>query len=377
MGLQRGHRARPLEWLAEKLIFLVSLSAILVILLIFVFIGREALPIVLGRASGVQKAIPVAEMDKLSPQQLREYLGLTEKEYASMDHDTLKSLMELKVDSVQSVSADPDSALNTLQWRYLLLPHQWNGYEKPAYIWQPVSDIPKFNIVPLVIGSLKATIVALLVAVPMALGAAIYVSQLARPRIREIAKPVIELLAGIPSVVLGFFALIVMASVMQKIFGYESRLNAFVAGVALAFSVIPVVFSIAEDAMTSVPRTYVQAALALGASKWKAAWQVVFPAALPGIFAAVALGFGRAIGETMIVLMASGNASVVSWNVLDSTRTITATIAAEMGEVVQGSGHYRMLFLIGVLLFAVTFLMNLLADVVMHRLKFRMEGKLS
>jgi phosphate transport system permease protein len=377
MGLQRGHRARPLEWLAEKLIFLVSLSAILVILLIFVFIGREALPIVLGRASGVQKAIPVAEMDKLSPQQLREYLGLTEKEYASMDHDTLKSLMELKVDSVQSVSADPDSALNTLQWRYLLLPHQWNGYEKPAYIWQPVSDIPKFNIVPLVIGSLKATIVALLVAVPMALGAAIYVSQLARPRIREIAKPVIELLAGIPSVVLGFFALIVMASVMQKIFGYESRLNAFVAGVALAFSVIPVVFSIAEDAMTSVPRTYVQAALALGASKWKAAWQVVFPAALPGIFAAVALGFGRAIGETMIVLMASGNASVVYRNQQDSTRTITATIAAEMGEVVQGSGHYRMLFLIGVLLFAVTFLMNLLADVVMHRLKFRMEGKLS
>jgi phosphate transport system permease protein len=377
MGLQRGHRARPLEWLAEKLIFLVSLSAILVILLIFVFIGREALPIVFGRVSGVQKAIPVAEMDKLSPLQLREYLGLTEKEYASMDHDTLKSLMELKVDSVQSISADPDSALNTLRWRYLLLPHQWNGYEKPAYIWQPVSDIPKFNIVPLVIGSLKATIVALLVAVPMALGAAIYVSQLARPRIREIAKPVIELLAGIPSVVLGFFALIVMASVMQKIFGYQSRLNAFVAGVALAFSVIPVVFSIAEDAMTSVPRTYVQAALALGASKWKAAWQVVFPAALPGIFAAVALGFGRAIGETMIVLMASGNASVVSWNLLDSTRTITATIAAEMGEVVQGSGHYRMLFLIGVLLFAVTFLMNLLADVVMHRLKFRMEGKLS
>ena len=377
MGLQRGHRARPLEWLAEKLIFLVSLSAILVILLIFVFIGREALPIVLGRASGVQKAIPVAEMDKLSPLQLREYLGLTEKEYASMDHDTLKSLMELKIDSVQSISADPDSTLNTLEWRYLLLPHQWNGYEKPEYIWQPVSNIPKFNIVPLIIGSLKATIVALLVAVPMALGAAIYVSQLARPRIREIAKPVIELLAGIPSVVLGFFALIVMASVMQKIFGYQSRLNAFVAGVALAFSVIPVVFSIAEDAMTSVPRTYVQAALALGASKWKAAWQVVFPAALPGIFAAVALGFGRAIGETMIVLMASGNASVVSWNVLDSTRTITATIAAEMGEVVQGSGHYRMLFLIGVLLFAVTFLMNLLADVVMHRLKFRMEGKLA
>jgi phosphate transport system permease protein len=377
MGLRRGHRARPLEWLVERFIFLVSLSAILVILLIFVFIGREAMPIILGRTSSVHKVIPVAEMDKLSPPQLREYLELTDKEFASMDREALKSLMELKVESVKSTSADPDFGVNTLQWRYLLLPHQWNGYEKPEYIWQPVSGIPKFNIVPLIIGSLKATIVALLVAVPMALGAAIYVSQLARPRIREIAKPVIELLAGIPSVVLGFFALIVMATVMQKIFGYESRLNAFVAGVALAFSVIPVVFSIAEDAMTSVPQTYVQAALALGASKWKAAWQVVFPAALPGIFAAVALGFGRAIGETMIVLLASGNASVVSWNLLDSTRTITATIASEMGEVVRGSGHYRMLFLIGVLLFAVAFLMNLLADVVMHRLRFRMEGKLS
>src|SRR4029077_5918739 len=206
-------------------------------------------------------------------------------------------------------------------------------------------------------------------------GAAIYVSQIARPRVREIVKPVIELLAGIPSVVLGFFALMVMASVLQSVFGYESRLNAFVAGIALGFSVIPVVFSIAEDALTSVPRTYVQAALALGASKWKAAWQGVFPAALPGVFAAVALGFGRAVGETMIVLMASGNASIMSWNLFESTRTITATIAAELGEVVFGGAHYRILFLIGVLLFAVTFLTNLAAELIMHQLKFKMEGK--
>jgi len=119
----------------------------------------------------------------------------------------------------------------------------------------------------------------------------------------------------------------------------------------------------------------VQAALALGASRWKAAWQVVLPAALPGVFAAVALGFGRAIGETMIVLMASGNASIVSWDLLDSARTITATIAAELGEVVFGSPHYRLLFLIGILLFAVTFLTNLAADVIMHRLKARLEGR--
>jgi phosphate transport system permease protein len=209
----------------------------------------------------------------------------------------------------------------------------------------------------------------------MALGAAVYVSQLARPRVREIAKPVIELLAGIPSVVLGFFALIVMATVLQWVFGYPSRLNALCAGIALGISVIPVVFSIAEDALTSVPRSYLQAALALGASKWKAAAQVVLPAALPGVFAAIALGFGRAIGETMIVLMASGNASIVSWSMLDSTRTITATIAAELGEVVFGSPHYRILFLIGVMLFIVTFLTNLTADIVMHRLKLKLEGK--
>jgi phosphate transport system permease protein len=377
MGLHRGHRAKPLEWLAEKFIFLVSLSAILMIFLIFIFIGREALPVALGRmdSSLTQKFIPVEDMDKVSPTELQKYLDLSDKQFAAMDHDTRQALMEAKLDEFKNVSKDKDAGLNTTRWKYLLLPHQWSGYDKPEYIWQPISEIRKYNIIPLLIGSLKATLVALLVGVPLALAAAIYVSQLARPGAREFAKPVIELLSGIPSVVLGFFGLIVMATVLQKVFGYQSRLNAFVAGVALGFSVIPVVFSIAEDALTSVPRSYVQAALALGASKWKAAWQVVLPAALPGVFAAVALGFGRAIGETMIVLMASGNASIVSASFFDSARTITATIAAELGEAVFGSPHYRILFLIGVLLFAVTFVTNLVADLVMHRLKAKMEGR--
>src|SRR5438045_1114676 len=336
MGLQRGHKAKPLEWLAERLIFAVSLSAILMVFLIFVFIGREALPVAFGRVNNarIQKTIPVEQMDKMSEKELEAYLELTPEQYKSMDHDTLKTLMELKVDSAKDAGTDKDAAVNTLGWRYLLKPYQWTDYSKPSYIWQPVSNIPKYNIVPLIIGSLKATLVALILSVPLALGAAIYISQIARPRVREVAKPVIELLAGIPSVVLGFFALIVMAGVLQNVFGYQSRLNAFVAGIALGFSVIPVIFSLAEDALTSVPRTYVQAALALGASRWKAAWQVVLPAAVPGIFAATALGFGRAIGETMIVYMASGNASVVSGSIFDSARTITATIAAEMGEVV-------------------------------------------
>lgn len=377
MGLRRGHHAKPLEWLAEKLIFVVSLSAILIVFLIFVFIGREALPVLFGQMNTalVQKTIPVDQMDKMSPAQLQDYLGLTKEQFALMNRETLNDLMALKIESTKDSSNDKDAAVNTTQWRYLLRPYQWSRYDAPEYIWQPVSTIPKYNIIPLIIGSLKVTIVALIFAVPLALAAAIYVSQLARPRVRELAKPVIELLAGIPSVVLGFFALIVMATVLQHIFGYQSRLNALCAGIALGFSVIPVVFSIAEDALTSVPRSYVQAALALGASKWKAAAQVVLPAAVPGVFAAVALGFGRAIGETMIVLMASGNASIVSWHIFDSTRTITATIAAELGEVVFGSAHYRILFLIGVLLFAVTFLTNMTADIVMNRLKIRMEGK--
>ncbi len=295
-----------------------------------------------------------------------------------MDKETLKLLMEVKVEEQQAIPAqfrtDKDARINTTQWRYLLRPHQWTDYQKPEYIWQPVGQIPKYNLVPLLIGSLKTTLIGLLFAVPLAVGAAIYVSQLARPRVREIVKPGIEMLSGIPSVVVGFFALLVMATFLQRLLGYQTRLNAFVAGIALGFAVLPIVFSIAEDALTSVPRSYTQAALALGASKWQTAWQIVLPAALPGVFAAVVLGFGRAVGETMIVLMVC-SASVVSWSIFDSARSITTTIAAEMGEVVAGGNHYRMLFLLGTLLFAVTFASNMIGDVFIHRLKHKLEGK--
>jgi phosphate transport system permease protein len=377
MGLRRGHRARPVEWLAEKAILVVSLSAILMVFLIFLFVARESLPIFVGAvdSSVHEEAISPEAMASMSEDEMADYLDLSLSELQAMDESTLALLMEVKAEEIAESPEDKDAKVNTVSWRYLVLPYQWTGYDKPEFIWQPVSAIHKYNIVPLFIGSLKATVVALLFAVPLSLAAAIYVSQLAAPRTRELLKPVIEMLAGIPSVVLGFFALIVLATVLQQGFGYQSRLNAFVAGVALGFAIIPVVFSIAEDALTSVPRSYSQAALALGASKWQAAWKVVLPAAIPGVFAAVVLGFGRAIGETMIVLMASGNASIVSWNIFDSTRTITATIAAELAETVVGDHHYRMLFLLGTLLFAVTFLSNLVADLVIHRLKARLEGK--
>jgi phosphate transport system permease protein len=380
IGIHRGHKARPLEWLAEKFIFLVSLSAIAMVLLIFLFVAREALPVFFGEVNTalVQKPIPPDEMNQHTPAELQAYLELTPEQFKTMDKETIKTLMDVKVEAQNEIPEnfrnDPDAHINTTELKYLVHAHQWTGYDKPEYIWQPVGQIKKFNVIPLFVGTLKITLIGLLFAVPLAVGAAIYVSQLARPRVREIVKPMIEMLSGIPSVVVGVFALIVMASVLQKIFGYETRLNAFVAGIALGFAVIPVIFSIAEDALTSVPRAYTQGALALGASRWQTAWQIVLPAALPGVFAAAVLGFGRAIGETMIVLMVC-SASVMSWSVFDSARSITTTIAAEMAEAVNGGPHYRILFMLGALLFAATFFSNMIGDFVIHRFKNKLEGK--
>lgn len=380
MGIHRGHKARPVERIAEWLIFGVSFSTIAIVFLIFIFVGKEALPVAFGKedSAAIKEVIPSADIDKVAPENLREYLGLTPAQFKEMDKETLVALMQVREEALselpENVRNDKDARVNTTQWRYLLRPYQWTGYDKPEYIWQPVGNIHKYNIVPLIVGSLKTTLVGLLFAVPLALGAAIYVSQLARPTMKEWVKPGIELLSGIPSVVMGTFALIVMASFLQKVFGYEVRLNAFVAGIALGLAVIPLVFSIAEDALTSVPRTYTQAALALGASKWQAAYQVVLPSALPGVFAAVVLGFGRAMGETMIVLLVC-SASVMSWSVFDSARSITTTIAAEMAEAVSGGHHYRILFLLGALLFAVTFITNLIGDIVIHHFKAKLEGK--
>ncbi len=380
MGIHRGHKARPAEWLAEKFIFLVSLSAILMVLLIFLFVAREALPVLFGETNTalVQKPIPPDEVDKHSAAELEAYLEITPDQLARMSKETLRSLMDVKVEAQNDIPEefrnDPDARINTTEWQYLLKAHQWSGYDKPEHIWQPVGQVKKFNIIPLFVGTLKVTLIGLFFAVPLAVGAAIYVSQLARPRTREILKPVIEMLSGIPSVVVGFFALLVMATVLQSIFHYQTRLNAFVAGIALGFAVIPVIFSIAEDALTSVPRAYTQGALALGASRWQTAWQIVLPAALPGVFAAAVLGFGRAIGETMIVLMVC-SASVMSWSIFDSARSITTTIAAEMAEAVSGGPHYRILFLLGALLFAATFLSNMAGDFVIHRFKQKLEGK--
>ncbi|MCS6797269.1 MAG: phosphate ABC transporter permease subunit PstC [Myxococcota bacterium] len=257
----------------------------------------------------------------------------------------------------------------------LFAPRQWPGYDAPVYVWQPVGTPEKFNVVPLFVGTLKVTVLAMLLSVPLGVGCAMYVSQYASRRVREIVKPVIELLASLPSVVLGFFALIVLASSMQAVFGFRFRLNATVAAVALSLAIVPVVFTVTEDALSSVPRSLHEAAIALGARKYQTTLRVVIPAALPGIAAAIILGFGRAIGETMIVLMASGNAATLApFDPTTSVRTVTATIAAELGEVARGEPHWRVLFLLGLMLFALTFLLNLAGGLIVRRLHRRLTA---
>ncbi len=255
----------------------------------------------------------------------------------------------------------------------LFFPQSYEG-APPVFSWQPVSEKPKYALLPLFVGTLKVTIISVVLAIPLAVGAALYTSEFARPAVREVIKPAIEILAGIPSVVVGFFCLMVLAGWLQSAFGWTYRLNALTAGIGLSLAVIPIVYTVSEDAFTSVPQTYRDGSLAMGASSWQTAWRVVLPAAMPGVLAACVLGFGRAIGETMIVLMASGNAAVLSLLPTDSIRTFSATIAAELGEVVVGSAHYHVLFFIGAFLFVLTFSINLAGHWWVGRLQKKLQG---
>jgi len=256
----------------------------------------------------------------------------------------------------------------------LFLPQQARPGEAAEFDWQPISEIPKYSLLPLFIGTLKATIIAVLIAIPIAVAAALYTSEFAPSWARETIKPCIEILAGIPSVVVGFFCLMVIASWFQGAFGWTYRLNALTAGIGLSLAVIPIVYTVSEDAFSSVPKAFREGSIAMGASSWQTASRVVLPAAMPGVLAACVLGFGRAIGETMIVLMASGNAPVISWSPVDSIRTFSATIAAELGELVQGSPHYHVLFFIGAFLFVITFVINLIGRWWVGKLQKKLQG---
>ncbi len=255
------------------------------------------------------------------------------------------------------------------QWVY----DAWEEKNFFKMIWQPVSEQPKYSIIPLVCGSFLVAFPATMLAGIFGIGSAIYLSEIASPKMRETLKPTLELLAGIPSVVLGFFMLTVVASVVQNIFHTKFRLNAFVGSLGVALATLPIIITITEDALRAVPKELRNASYALGATRWQTIINSVLPAAVSGISAAVILGFGRALGETMIVVMATGNASIVTLSIFSSVRTMTATIAGELGAVDQGSEHYYSLFLVGAILFTFTFVLNLISESVLSRMRAKMR----
>ena len=233
--------------------------------------------------------------------------------------------------------------------------------------WYPISEPPKFGILPLILGSLLVTLGAAVISVPLGIASAVYISEVASPKIKEFLKSGVELLAAIPSVVIGFIGIMILVPFVKNAFHLPTGLTALTGSIILGFMAMPTIVSIAEDAITSVPKRYKEAALALGATHWQAIYRVIVPAAASGIVASVMLGIGRVIGETMAVMMVTGNAARIPTSILQPVRTLTATIAAEMGETVQGSDHYFALFTIGIVLFIITFIVNLVADYFLHR----------
>jgi phosphate transport system permease protein len=383
------------EFLAEKFISTIAFLSIAIIFLIFIFVFKESMPLFsFGTNEKAKTEVQVKTGDKpesygaaaeeLKPESYGSETAeeLKPESYGTETAGDLKpetygsepvSQEDLKPEGYGDAPkedltvAKEDEMLGAVSENKEGADKTWSTFFTTE--WVPVSDNPRFGLLALLIGTLKVTIIAMLIAGPLAVLAALYTSCFASKRVKEIIKPIIEMLAAFPSVVIGFFALMVLASFFQDVFGYDSRLNAFIGGVAMALAAIPIIYTISEDALAAVPKTYTEASLALGASKWQTAFFVVLPAATPGIFAALLLGVGRVFGETMIALMATGNAALVSANPFESVRTFAATIGSEMSETVFGDTHYSVLFFIGSLLFIFSFALNAVAE-------FYVKGKL-
>ncbi|HQF56514.1 MAG TPA: phosphate ABC transporter permease subunit PstC [Fibrobacteria bacterium] len=396
-------RIRLGEFLIEKGIAAVSFASLGAIVLIFLFVFREAAPILTmhgdtlggghesisssGDASGTGAAEtygdPVGEAesygdpepvgqpetygDDPGPIGQPETYGEPESDSASAQaaaaHDSTEAM---PTESVATAEVEPSEA-PTKPGTVL---EQILGKD-----WQPVGDHPKFGIPPLFAGSLKVALIAILIGAPVGILSALFTSTFAPRWAKELMKPVIEIMAGFPSVVIGFFALTILASLVQNLFGLDYRLNALVGGIAMSLAVIPLIYTLSEDSLNAIPKHYTEGSLAMGATLWETNIRVVLPAAIPGIFAAVLLGLGRAVGETMIVLMATGNAALLSPSLVEPVRTISASIGAEMAEVVFGDPHYVMLFVLGTLLFAFSFTLNAIAEIfIRQRLSAKFGG---
>ncbi len=238
--------------------------------------------------------------------------------------------------------------------------------------WYPVYDPPEFGILPLILGSVWVTAGAVIVCVPLGVGSALYLNEIASFRQRRFLKPAIELLASIPSVVYGFFGMVVLTPFLQKVFNLPTGMTALNASLILGIMATPTVSSIAEDALSVVPRSFREASFAVGATRWQTLTNVVIPAAGSGISTAIILGMSRAIGETMTVLMVAGGAAVVPRTFLEPVRPMTAAIAAEMGEAPMGGAHYHALFAIALVLFVITFVFNIIAEIISRRFRLKL-----
>lgn len=382
------------EFLVEKGIAAVAFVSLACIVLIFVFVFREASPILHG---GARKAPPVTAATEKAASDKETSIGASDS-YGDDTPSTTDSVggsesygdeptQPRKAAAADPGPADsygdgPDTAATApsksdsvhvaavaaaappppppakrdkgegLEWGRLT-----------SLEWQPVSSDPRYGVLPLAVGSLKVALIAIFIAAPLGVLAALFTSTFAPRWAKELMKPAIEILAGIPSVVVGFFALVVLATILQNTFGLDYRLNALLGGVAMSLSVIPIIYTLSEDSIGAVPKSYSEGSLALGATKWETNLKVVLPAAVPGIFAAILLGIGRAFGETMIVLMATGNAALLTPNLVEPVRTISASIGAEMAEVVFGDAHYTILFFLGTILFVFSFMLNAIAEI--------------
>ena len=233
--------------------------------------------------------------------------------------------------------------------------------------WLPVSDPPHFGLIPLLLGSIYVTIGAIIICVPLGIAAAMFIAEVAPLSIKHILKSLVEILASIPSVVLGFIGIVWLGPFLKNTFHLNTGMCGLTGSLLLAFMALPTIISISEDAIIGVPKTYREAAFGLGATQWQTLWRIILPAASSGIMAAIMLGIGRVIGETMVVLMVTGNSPVIPHSIVQPMRTLTATIAGEMGEAVSGSDHYFALFATGLILFIITFVINFIAEIFLQR----------
>jgi phosphate transport system permease protein len=367
-----SRRRRIGEWCIERLITGVASIAIILIFVILAFVLRESLPLFWQKPATTSTNAATRTPNDSALAALRPEIYNPE-----VLIPTREPSVDLKPDvyNPDVTLSEPRTPSTARQEETISGSEEITLDNVLGTAWQPVSTKPKFGIMPLIIGTAKTTSIAILLGAPLGILAALYAAFLAPKKLREFIKPMVEIVAGFPSVVIGFFCLLAIGSLTQALFGLEYRLNAFVGGIGLAIAVIPIVFTITEDSLLAVPNSLLEAALAMGATRWEAAYKVMLPAAFPGVFAAVLLGIGRAFGETMIALMATGNAALVSVALTDPARTLSATIGAEMGEVIWGSPHYSILFFLGILLFAVSFTLNAITELfVKERLAKKLQG---